>query len=104
MTSPEQEDFRRNLHGEWVLKPGVFTKKAIASTLPEELHPQHKSEVEDLASEFPEIPDPRYRTKKKVFAMQLSVKGDAMWYDVVTSIVDDRTSTIEGINSVIFVG
>ena len=93
------EDFRRNLHGKWALKPGVFSQKA------EKLHPllgEHKSKVEDLASQFPETPNPKYRAKEKVFAMQSSVKG-AKWCNVVMSIVDDRPSTSEGIKSAILI-
>ena len=97
MTSPEQEDFRRNLHGEWVLKPGVLSKKA------QKLNPRlvkHESDVEDLASQFPKMPNPKYRIKEKDFAMQSSVKG-ATCRNVVMPVVDDRASTSKGIKSAI---
>ena len=107
MTSPKQvqinfnpsEDFRRDLHGKQVLNRGVLSKK------PEKFNPQlvkHKSEVEDLASQFPKTPTPKYRIKEEVFAMQPSVKG-ATWCNVVTSAVDDRDRalTIKGIKSAI---
>ena len=93
------EDFRKSSHGKWALKPQAFSQKVV------KVHPQlakHKSEVEDLASQFPEIPDPKCRTKEKVFAIQSSAKGGAKWCGgVVMSVLDDRASTSEGIKSAI---